>query len=60
MKHRLYLNDQKNKYNNDTNPKVVFEESQTGPQEEPSLVAFDVDVSKCQKYLHNRDIKRQK
>lgn len=60
MKHKLYLNDLKNQYNDDENSKMYFDESQTGPQEEPSLLSFDLDVSKFKDYLHDLDTKRQK
>ncbi len=60
MKDKLYLEDLKKKYNDDNNPHVIFVESQTGPQEEPSLIAYDVDISKFKEYMHNLAIKRKK
>ena len=59
MKNKLYLDDFKKKLNDDYNNRVIFEESQTGPQEEPCLIAYDVDVNKFKKYMHKLNNSRQ-
>ena len=51
MKEELYLNKMKNKLNHDSSDKYIFDESQTGPQEEPILVEYEVDVEKFKRYL---------
>ncbi len=60
MKDKLYLDDLKRKYNHDDNQNVIFEESQTGPQEEPCLLAYDVDIKRFKKYIHFLSSKRGK
>lgn len=60
MKNKLYLENLKNKLNDDFNERFIFEESQTGPQEEPILLQYDVDISKFREYLQNLDKKRDK
>lgn len=57
MKNELYLDKLKRKLNTDLNENVIFEESQTGPQEEPILVAYDVDINKFKEYMKNNNIK---
>ena len=44
MKDELYLKKAKIKLNKDHNQNVIFDEYQNGPQEEPILLAFDVDI----------------
>ena len=60
MKDKLYLENFKDVLNDDDNLNVVFEESQTGPQEEPILLAFDVNIDKFRKYMNNLHIKRKR
>lgn len=48
----------KRKLNDDNNPNIIFEESQTGPQEEPILIAYDIDINKFKKYY--KKVKKRK
>ena len=57
MKNELYLDKLKRRLNSDENKNIIFEESQTGPQEEPVLNAYDVDVEKFKKYCKKHNIK---
>ena len=50
MKNELYLDKLKRRLNTDKNENVIFEESQTGPQEEPVLIAYDIDIEKFKEY----------
>lgn len=54
MKEDLYLNKIKNRLNKDESNEFIFDESQTGPQEEPILVQYDVDINKFQEYMKKR------
>lgn len=60
MKDKLYLENLKDILNDDDNVTVVFEESQTGPQEEPVLLAFDVNINRFKQYMNNLHIKRKR
>lgn len=57
MKNELYLDKLKRRLNSDENKNIIFEESQTGPQEEPVLIAYDIDVEKFKKYCKKNNIK---
>ena len=54
MKENLYLQKMKEKLNKDLSNKYIFDESQTGPQEEPTLVQYEIDVEKFQKYIEQK------
>ena len=54
MKDELYLNKAKLKLNKDYNQNVIFDEYQNGPQEEPILLAFDVDIEKFKWYENKK------
>lgn len=58
-KEKLYLAHLKQKYNQE-NSHYIFDESQTGPQEEPCLLAYKMDVNKFNKYLKKKKEKRGK
>lgn len=57
MKNELYLDKLKRRLNTDKNENVIFEESQTGPQEEPILIAYDIDIEKFKEYEKNNKVK---
>lgn len=59
MKDELYLKTAKIKLNKDHNQNVIFDEYQNGPQEEPILLAFDVDIEKFKKYENKKQIMRK-
>ena len=48
----------KRKLNDDNNPNIIFEEAQTGPLEEPILIAYNIDINKFKKYY--KKIKKRK
>ena len=54
MKENLYLQRMKEKLNKDSSNKYIFDESQTGPQEEPTLIQYELDVERFQKYLEQK------
>lgn len=57
MSERLYLENIKEMLNDDNNETVIFDESQSGPQEEPVLLPFDVNIKRFKIYmnmLHNK------
>ena len=54
MKEQLYLNNLKNKLNKDQDSNFIYDESQTGPQEEPTLIQYEVDINQFKKYLKEK------
>ena len=54
MKENLYLQRMKERLNKDSSNKYIFDESQTGPQEEPTLIKYELDVERFQKYLEQK------
>lgn len=54
MKENLYLQRMKERLNKDSSNKYIFDESQTGPQEEPTLIQYELDVERFQKYLEQK------
>lgn len=39
---------------------IIYEETQTGPQEEPFLFEYSLDLNMWSKYLNEKDKKRYK
>ena len=58
MNDNLYLQNEKEKYNNDKNKTIVFDEMQSGPMEEPVLIAYDIYIKKFKEYQNNIKKKR--
>lgn len=54
MKENLYLQRMKERLNKDSSNKYIFDESQTGPQEEPTLIQYQLDVERFQKYIEQK------
>ena len=54
MKEQLYLTNLKNKLNKDHDKNYIFDESQTGPQEEPTLIQYEIDINQFNKYLKEK------
>lgn len=54
MKENLYLQRMKDRLNKDSSNEYIFDESQTGPQEEPTLIQYELDVERFQKYLEQK------
>ena len=54
MKNELYLDRLKRRLNSDKNQNIIFEESQTGPQEEPVLIPFEIDLEKFNEYIKKK------
>lgn len=60
MKDKLYLQDKKELLNNtDDDNKVIYDEIQSGPMEEPNLVKYDMDIDKFLDYQNKINTKRK-
>lgn len=54
------LNKEKNILNKTSDKDVIYEETQTGPQEEPFLFEYHLDLNMWEKYLEEKDKKYRK
>lgn len=50
-----FLNKEKNILNEIAEENIIYDETQTGPQEEPYLFEYHVDVKKWRKYHRQKE-----
>ncbi len=54
------LEKEKDILNETSDKNIIYEETQTGPQEEPFLFEYSLDLNMWSKYLKEKDKKRYK
>ena len=50
-----FLEKEKDILNNNSDKDTIYEETQTGPQEEPFLLEYSLDLAMWKKYLKDKD-----
>lgn len=55
-----FLNKEKSVLNEIAEENIIYDETQTGPQEEPYLFEYHVDVEKWRKYHRQKEERKNK